>query len=145
MIEQAQTDIYQIRPVGYARTTTRIEILPEYEPLLDGIDGFSHIVVVFWPHKLPEDERKIQKVHPRGIEEIPRQGIFATRSPARPNPILISTVQLINRQQTCLEISALDCMDNTPILDIKPITRLEVPEEALRFPDWVRQVHARPR
>ena len=109
-----------------------IRILPEYEVLLDGIQRYSHVVVLYWPHLLDEKERKIQKVHPRGWKDIPKQGVFATRSPARPNPILISTVELIQREGCVLKVKGLEAFNETPVLDIKP----EI-DNAAKVPDWI--------
>ena len=121
-------------------TVALIRVRPEYASLLDGIDAFSHIVVLFWPHKLGEEQRRREKVHPRGLKDLPRQGIFATRSPARPNPVLVSTVELVKRQGPVLQVRGLEAFDNTPVIDIKPVVRPDDGLENFRVPDWVGQV-----
>lgn len=123
------------------KTASILTILPEYEPLLDGIEGYSHIVVFFWPHLLPEEKRSLKKVHPRGWKDIPMQGIFATRSPARPNPILISTVPLVKRDGRHLHVTRLEAFNNSPIIDIKPVVRACDYGQSFRVPDWIRQTH----
>lgn len=120
-----------------------IEVLPEYEALLDGLDAFSHIVIVFWPHLLPEEKRHIEKVHPRGWKDLPLQGIFATRSPARPNPILFSTVALVKREGRHLQVKGLDAMDKTPVIDIKPVVKSNDIKGPFRVPAWIDLIHGR--
>ena len=122
-------------------TLSTLVIRPRYAELLDGIEQFSHIVVVYWPHRLPPEDRQLQKVHPMGRKEIPLQGIFATRSPARPNPLLISTVQLHKRKDNTLQVQGLEALDKSPILDIKPITRALDTEEPLRYPQWIHDIN----
>ena len=93
-----------------------LEIYPEYQDGLDGIVTGQTIVVLFWLHLASRD---ILKVYPRGDKSKGLRGVFATRSPKRPNPIAISElkVKAVNGRQT--EVSGLDILDGTPILDIK--------------------------
>ena len=121
-------------------TVSELVIKPEFEELLDGIDAFSHIVILFWPHKLEEDRRKLTKVHPMGRKDLPQQGIFATRSPARPNPILVSSVQLLERSGNILRVKGFEALDQTPIIDIKPVTRHYEGVENPTVPDWIKQI-----
>ncbi|MBD3229019.1 MAG: hypothetical protein GF329_12590 [Candidatus Lokiarchaeota archaeon] len=71
---------------------SKIIVNKEYEECLDGIEDFSHIVILFWTQKNSKESRLIKRVHPGGIKRYPKKGIFATRSPARPNPICETTV-----------------------------------------------------
>lgn len=85
---------------------------------LDNLDEFTHIIVLYWIHKSPN--RKPTKVHPRGNPETKLMGVFATRSPDRPNPIGKSTVRLLERRKNVLKVRGLDAIDGSPVLDIKP-------------------------
>lgn len=97
----------------------KIEIFTEYEDGLDDIDGFSHIIVLCWMHKSTYRALKITPLyHPEKL-----RGIFATRHPDRPNPIAITTVELLERKGNVLKVSGIDMLDGTPVLDIKPYTR----------------------
>ena len=58
-------------------------IYPQWEELLDGIEDFSHVLVLYWPHLIDPERRNLKKVHPMGLKDLPLQGIFATCSPAR--------------------------------------------------------------
>jgi len=93
-----------------------LEIFPEFEEGLDGIVVGQTIVVLFWLHQAARD---ILKVHPRGDMSKKLRGVFATRSPNRPNPIAISELKVIAIQGNRLEVSGLDILNGTPIVDIK--------------------------
>jgi tRNA-Thr(GGU) m(6)t(6)A37 methyltransferase TsaA len=141
-------------PIGFARTpfsdTAQIpkgpgaehhaegvlEIAPELEPGLADIEGFSHLYVIWvfdrvdraelvaWP---PSDDRP--------------HGVFATRSPQRPNPIGLTVVQLLGREGNRLRVSGVDMLDGTPLLDIKPYLS-NIPAERLRR-GWFGDAEAR--
>jgi len=96
--------------------TGTLEIFPEYQEGLDGISAGQTIVVLFWLHK---SERDTLKVYPRGDKSRGLRGVFSTRSPARPNPIAISELKVISIENNLLQVSGLDILDCTPIIDIK--------------------------
>jgi tRNA-Thr(GGU) m(6)t(6)A37 methyltransferase TsaA len=112
----------------YSELESTIEVFPEFAEALEGIDGFSHIFVLTYLHRLTADQTSVLKVRPRrlpkdkGLEEYPLVGAFATSSPYRPNPIGLSLVTLIFRVENQLVVRGLDCFDRTPVLDIKPHT-----------------------
>ena len=87
---------------------------------LDGLEEYSHIIVLYWMHQVARSGKLSPKVHPRGKPELPVVGLFATRSPNRPNPIGKATVRLLERQGNILKVEGLDATDGTPVIDIKP-------------------------
>ena len=93
-----------------------LEIYPEYQDGLDGIAPGQTIVVLFWLHQASRD---LLKVYPRGDRSKGLCGVFATRSPVRPNPIAISELKVQAVDGNQIEVSGLDILDGTPILDIK--------------------------
>jgi tRNA (adenine37-N6)-methyltransferase len=105
-------------PRFFERSTGTIEVRPELAAGLDGLEGFSHIIVIFQFHKAGGAKLRVT---PPGETE-PR-GVFATRSPHRPNPLGLSVLRLLGRRGPVLEVSGLDLIDGTPVLDIKPYTR----------------------
>ena len=115
-------------------------IAPRYSRALDGIESFSHIIVIFWLHKIRTIQRSMVKVHPRKDISLPLTGIFATRSPVRPNPIGITVVKLIKRESNILSVTGLDAIDGTPVLDIKPYIPEELSESEIRVPTWLEKV-----
>ena len=86
---------------------------------LDGLEEYSHIIVIYWMHKIASQEVPL-KVHPKGRKELPVRGLFASRAPHRPNRIGKATVKLLKRRGNILNVKGLDALDGTPVLDIKP-------------------------
>ena len=119
-----------------------VVIDPSLEGILEGIEDFSHIMVLYWPHRIPEERRKLRQVHPMGRKDIPLKGIFATRSPARPNPVLVSVVRLVERDGNILRVQGLEALDSSPVIDVKPFTGTYDAPENPSFPDWLKQLHA---
>jgi tRNA (adenine37-N6)-methyltransferase len=93
-----------------------IELRPGLEAGLKDLNGFSHIHLIAWLHASPRDARL--ELIPF-LDDLPR-GVFATRSPERPNPIGLSVVRLLGVQGSTLRIAGVDLLDGTPVLDIKP-------------------------
>ena len=91
-------------------------MLPEYQPGLSGLEGFDHLILLYWLH----EARPGDLVFTPPFDSAPR-GVFATRSPARPNPIGLSVVAFEGfAEPGRLRVRYLDCIDGTPLLDIKP-------------------------
>ncbi|MFC1821331.1 tRNA (N6-threonylcarbamoyladenosine(37)-N6)-methyltransferase TrmO [Thermodesulfobacteriota bacterium] len=134
-------DPYHIFPIGFIhkqQETVTIEILDAYLDGLLGIENFSHVIVFCWFHKndLP-GQRNILQVHPRGDDTNPLTGVFATRSPTRPNPIAISTCKLLNIQKNMIIIDSIDAFEGTPVIDIKPYIAGNDYVTESRIPPWV--------
>ena len=123
--------------VKWETITSEVVIAPQLVEALDGIDGFSHIVIIFYLDKVDEDRRSLLKVHPENKEELPLVGVFATRSPVRPNPIGITVVKLLERQENVLKVLGLDAYDGTPVLDVKPYLRRGDLIEEATMPGWL--------
>lgn len=118
-----------------ARLKLRADLQPEHS--LTGLEGFSHIWLIFVFHQ-NSDARFHAKVHPPRLEG-KAMGLFATRTPHRPNPIGLSLVQLVKIEKDILEISGIDLVDGTPILDIKPyMPDIEAQPQALA--GWTKEV-----
>lgn len=124
---------------------SEIVIDEEWTEHLDGLDEFSHIMVIFWMHLVPRENRPPTRIHPRGRADLPLVGLFATRAPHRPNPIGVSVVKLLRRHDNILTVAGLDAIDGTPVLDIKSyMTPVDKPED-IRMPDWVSKIRTQPR
>jgi len=115
-----------------------IEIDPQYEAGLQDIEGFSHLYVLWvfdragelpqtWIGTLPADDRP--------------HGVFATRSPRRPNPLALTVVELLRREGRVLHVRGIDMLDRTPVLDLKPYLS-SIREEKLRR-GWLAEAEAR--
>ncbi|MGA9568289.1 MAG: tRNA (N6-threonylcarbamoyladenosine(37)-N6)-methyltransferase TrmO [Candidatus Korobacteraceae bacterium] len=113
-----------------------LEILPEFEAGLLDIEGFSHLFVI-WTFDRSEGFDLTGKPP---TDDKPH-GVFATRSPRRPNPIALSVVELLGRDGRRLRVRGVDMLEGTPILDIKPYLS-GIPEEKLRR-GWLAEAEAR--
>ncbi|MBD3348973.1 MAG: tRNA (N6-threonylcarbamoyladenosine(37)-N6)-methyltransferase TrmO [Candidatus Eisenbacteria bacterium] len=107
-----ETPVQPSRAVGIEGT---VEVFPEYEKGLDGLERFSHVFLICCFDRAGPAELTVT---PHGRTE--RRGVFATRAPDRPNPIGLSLVRLLRREGTVLHVSDVDILDGTPLLDVKP-------------------------
>ena len=131
---KAKNKVLKPALLGWKDVVTEIVIDKRYAKGLDGIEDYSHVIVVYWMDK----ERECHlKHHPQGREDIPYMGIFACRCPQRPNRIAISTVKLIFREGNYLKVKGLDIVNGTPILDIKPYTPQYDEVKNAKVPGWV--------
>jgi tRNA-Thr(GGU) m(6)t(6)A37 methyltransferase TsaA len=114
-----------------------LELLPELEEGLRDIDGFSHLFVIWVFH----DSRGHDLVPRVPLDERQPHGVFASRSPRRPNPIGLSVVELLAREGPRLRVRGVDMLDGSPILDIKPYLSGVAPEALRR--GWVEEAEKR--
>ncbi len=120
-----------------------LKILPEFELGLTDIEGFSHLVVIWEFDRSPKLELHGDDLLGTPPSDNRPHGVFATRSPRRPNPIGLTTVELRRREGIELHVRGVDMLDETPILDIKPYLS-SVPSERLRR-GWLAEAEARQR
>jgi endonuclease-3 related protein len=133
-----RSKITQPPPPDEGKVIAEIVVDSRLTGALDGLEGFSHIVVLYWMHQAGGG-RVPTKVHPMGKPEFPLVGLFVTRSPRRPNPIGVTTVRLLQRRGNILVVQGLDAFDGTPVIDIKPyIPGYDSVAEA-KVPRWLTQ------
>ncbi len=109
---QDQTPIQPYR----SRAEGQVELLPEYQAGLKDLDGFSHIILLYFFHQAaPGYDLTVIPF----LDDEPK-GLFATRYPRRPNPIGLSVVRLMRREERVLHVDGIDVLDGTPLLDVKP-------------------------
>ena len=133
---------FEVYPIGRIQNNengTVIEIAPKYIPAMKALEGFSHINVIWWFSDFDNKDARNMLDTPKPYKKAPdTMGIFATRSPIRPNPIALTAVEVIriDCQKGLIQIAYIDANDNTPVLDIKPYTpsldRVETPG----VPEW---------
>lgn len=123
----------EIRPIGFVKRTSsdenvrdkslvsRIVLEKDLVKALDGVEEFSHVFIIYWMHEISNAERK--SVYSEGGRGMPPVGVFACRGPIRPNPIGLTVVELVKREENVLWVRGLDALDSTPVLDIKPYGR----------------------
>ena len=140
-----------LHPIGFVRNAMKertdkrlkltelfseIEVDEKLAEALDGLKDFSHIIILYWMHQVkPEDF--VLKGHPMGNTEVPVKGLFALRSPNRPNPIGKATVRLLEIKGNVLKLQGLDAIDGTPVIDIKPYIPGYDSAADAKTPDWV--------
>ena len=131
----AQTEDVAHTHTGWTADTSQIHLLPRYAKGLGGMQGYSHIIVLFWVHKAKE--WKMPKDH----QKPPYVKLFATRMPVRPNSIGMSVVELLDFSTDTgqITVKGLDALDGTPVLDIKPyIPNFDSYTDA-SVPDWLKE------
>jgi tRNA-Thr(GGU) m(6)t(6)A37 methyltransferase TsaA len=124
-------------PRAEHRAEGTLELRPELEPGLADIEGFSHLFVI-WVFDRSEGFALRSRVP---LDPSAEHGVFATRSPHRPNPIGLSVVELLGRDGPRLRVRGVDMLDGTPILDVKPYLTGVAPEKLRR--GWVGESEAR--
>ena len=121
------------------RGVSKIRIFDEFCEGLEGLDTFSHIIILYWFHlRATEERRRGLKVIPMGRAGNPKVGVFASRSPSRPNSIGLCVAELAKLEGDILSVKGLDAFEGSQIIDIKPyIPRIDAfPEAAV--PQWAR-------
>jgi len=135
-----------VHPIGQVKKSeerTLIVLDEKYQPGLLGLDGFSHVYVFWWFDKNDTPEgRAVLQVHPRGDKRNPLTGVFATRSPRRPNLIAMTLCKIVAVKDNVVEVEKIDAFDGTPVLDIKPFLPGYDTAEDANVPDWVGRVRA---
>jgi tRNA-Thr(GGU) m(6)t(6)A37 methyltransferase TsaA len=123
----------EIKPIGFVKRASsdknvkdksllsRIVLKKDLVKALDGVEEFSHVFIIYWMHKISNAQREL--VREEGRRETPPHGVLACRGPIRPNPIGLTVVELVKREENVLWVKGLDALDNTPVLDIKPYGR----------------------
>ncbi|HEV9036713.1 MAG TPA: tRNA (N6-threonylcarbamoyladenosine(37)-N6)-methyltransferase TrmO [Puia sp.] len=111
-LDEAPKQGYESAPEAW------IELRKEYAPAMDGIRPGDAIILITWLHRA---SRNVLKVHPRGEERNPLTGVFATRSPDRPNPLGLHRVNVLAIDGVRIKVGPLEAIDGTPVVDIKPV------------------------
>jgi tRNA-Thr(GGU) m(6)t(6)A37 methyltransferase TsaA len=126
---------WPLRPIGYIQSTLRapvdaprqgsegapdawLEVDPAFAPALSGIATGDDLIVITWLHRA---DRDVLEVHPRGDPKNPLAGVFATRSPHRPNPLGLHRVTVHEISGARLRIGPIEAIDGTPVVDLKPV------------------------
>lgn len=119
------------KSVDWKQVSSQIRIQSQFVGGLYGLDSFSHIYVIF----LLENSELRLRVHPCGRTDLPEVGLFASRSPHRPNPLALTLVRLLSVEGNTLHVQGLDAYDGTEVLDIKPFQLKRWPAK-LKMPAW---------
>jgi tRNA-Thr(GGU) m(6)t(6)A37 methyltransferase TsaA len=134
--------VFTVHPIGHVQKADRRTLIvldKKYQPGLLGLAGFSHVHILWWfdQNDTPQ-KRSILQVHPRGDPKNPLTGVFATRSPVRPNLIALSLCKVISVRDNVVEVDKIDAFEGTPVLDIKPYAPGQDSASGIRVPEWAR-------
>jgi tRNA-Thr(GGU) m(6)t(6)A37 methyltransferase TsaA len=132
--------VFQVHPIGTVEREggkTWLVIHDKYAKGLTGLDGFSHVQVLYWFDKNDTPQKRgILEVHPRGHAQNPLTGVFACRAPVRPNLIGLSTCKILGVEKSRIQVAEIDAFDRTPLVDLKPFIPLDAPSRDVRVPAW---------
>jgi tRNA (adenine37-N6)-methyltransferase len=140
---------FQIHPVGYLNRQENkifIEILQPYRDALKGLDPFSHVQVIWWFNHFDDENRRKTITFDKMPFKAPALGVFACRSPMRPNPIGLTTAKIlhIDHDNGLIEVPDFDAFDGTPIIDLKAylpscdrVRHVSVADWAANWPEWL--------
>jgi tRNA (adenine37-N6)-methyltransferase len=128
------------KPDWQLETISELIVDEKWAEGLEGIEGFSHIIVLFWFDRI-RDKEVLFRVHPMHRMDLPTTGLFATRTPNRPNRIGETVVRLLAREGNVLRVLGLDALDGTPLLDIKPYLLNGDCIPTATEPQWTKERH----
>lgn len=150
MTKKSKTIEIKLKPIAFAKNKekkhfgnwsnviTEIKIEKKYQGALKGLDDYSHLIVIYWMDEVKTCD--IRHVPQGKVGQVPEVGIFACRCPQRPNPIGVTTVEIIEIKNGVITVKGLDVIDDTPILDIKPYTPQYDSIKNAKVPDWVNKL-----
>ena len=134
-IAVVRNSVFDPRPDGWESVTSDLIFRDDLLDAIEGIDSYSHLIVIFACHRVPNDA----KTHTflSGDINLPQQGILASRSQLRPNNIGVTAVKLMRKRKNIVRVLGLDAIDGTPIIDVKPYLPQydSVPDATV--PEWV--------
>jgi len=135
------SEFFSLVPIGAVHRNderTWIDIEAAFADGLLGLDGFSHIHVIYWFHENDTpSQRAVLQVHPRKNPDNPLTGVFATHSPMRPNLLALTLCRILEISGTRIGVSGLDARDGSPVVDIKCYIPYTETPEAITVPSWV--------
>ncbi len=144
------SNVYSVTPIGsvkcavtqvslghWENVESEIRLDPRYAAGLQGLDQFSHVLVVFFLDRAQGFDLSKQLLRqPRGMEDLDPVGVFAQRTRFRPNPIGVTAVKLLGVEANVVKVRGLDALDGTPVLDIKPYMPPFDRMEDVKLPPW---------
>ena len=140
--QQAMLTEFKVHPIGHVQKSgdrTLIVLEKKCEPGLLGLDQWSHVQVIWWFDKNDTPQKRaILQVHPRGDQKNPLTGVFATRSPFRPNLIALTLCKIVSVKENVVEVEKIDAFEGTPVLDIKPYAPGQDSATDVKVPDWAK-------
>lgn len=138
-IGYVSNEVSEKKDTAWGEDISEIILNEEYRPGVEGLEAFSHLTVIYYLDKAKFVPEKHLRRRPQNREDMPMVGIFAQRAKDRPNPIGMTSVEIISVSQGVVRVRGLDAIDGTPILDLKPYYPVYDKKEAI-VPEWVNEV-----
>ena len=138
-IDTVKSPVTEPVDMDWGDVESEIILKPEYAPGLLGLQDFSHLMVLTFLHEAKYIPEKHLRRHPQEREDIPLLGIFAQRARHRPNRIGVTAVELVEVTENSVKVRALDAIDGTPVIDIKPYVPVYDRRDAT-IPRWMEQM-----
>jgi tRNA-Thr(GGU) m(6)t(6)A37 methyltransferase TsaA len=125
---------------NWGKINSRINLKPEYIGALCGLGDFSHAIIVTYLHQARYQKEIHLQRRPRGLESMPKVGIFSQRAKDRPNPIGVTAVKILEVGDDYIQVQGLDAVNGTPVLDIKPYYPQYDKIDSPKVPEWVNKL-----
>ena len=122
---------------AWGSVVSTIEMAPAFAAGLEGLEAFSHVIVLFYMHLDPDREPTTLRRRPRGRADMPELGVFAQRGRMRPNPLGVTACEIVRVVPGRLIVRGLDAVEGTPVLDLKPYVPAFDRREDARVPEWI--------
>ncbi len=142
-------DEVYIEPIGYvvtgerdvsrqdwSRVRSEVQLRDDLAPALLGLEDYSHVIVLGWLDRIPDELRQRLRAYPSGDKRLPVQGALALRGGARPNPLAVTVCRLLGIEGDTLRLEGLDLVDGTPVLDVKPYIAYYDSVPDAKLPKW---------
>ena len=139
-IGQVDSAVTEPTDQDWGKVVSQVVLRPELRPGLQGLQSFSHVIVVTLLHRAAFDPARHLVRRPRGLPTMPMVGIFSQRAKDRPNPIGITVVRLRKVTPEGIEVQGLDAIHGTPVLDLKPYYPQYDAVESPVVPAWVNEL-----
>lgn len=137
-IAVVRNTVFDPKPDGWENVRSDLIFRDDLLDAIEGLDEFSHVIVVFACHRVPDAAKTRELLAPGGNLHQPGRGVLATRSQLRPNPIGVAVVPLVRRRHNIVRVIGLDAIDGTPVLDVKPYLPRYDSVPGATVPDWAR-------
>lgn len=138
-IGYVKNDVENKKDISWGNDISTIILNEEYYNGLNGLEDFSHVIIIYYLDKARYDTEKHLQRRPQNRDDMPLVGIFAQRGKDRPNQIGMTSVQIVSVSNKELTVKGLDAINGTPVLDIKPYYPVYDQKDAA-VPKWVQQL-----
>lgn len=139
IIGTVKSPVTEAVDMNWGEVISEIVLEPQYAPGLLGLDEFSHLMVLTFLHEAEYNPEKHLRRHPQERQDMPLLGIFAQRARHRPNRIGVTAVEIVEVTENSVKVRALDAIDGTPVIDIKPYVPVYDKKDAT-IPEWMEKM-----